>query len=46
MIKIGVSIMKNKINETKTKICIPKGVFGGNCSGCRYWEEYNSRALR
>ena len=33
--------MKNKANEIKTKICIPKGTFGGNCSGCRYWEEYN-----
>ena len=33
--------MKNKANEIKTKICIPKGAFGGNCSGCRYWEEYN-----
>ena len=33
--------MKNKANEIKTKICIPKGAFGGNCSGCRYWAEYN-----
>ena len=33
--------MKNKANEIKTKICIPKGAFGGNCSGCRYWEEDN-----
>ena len=33
--------MKNKATEIKTKICIPKGAFGGNCSGCRYWEEYN-----
>ncbi|WP_147329377.1 MULTISPECIES: hypothetical protein [Megamonas] len=33
--------MKNKVNEIKTKICIPKGTFGGNCLGCRYWEEYN-----
>ena len=33
--------MKNKVNEIKTKICIPKGAFGGNGSGCRYWEEYN-----
>ena len=33
--------MKNKANEIKTKICIPKGAFGGNCSGCRHWEEYN-----
>ncbi len=41
MIKIGASIMKNKVNEIKTKICIPKGTLGGNCSGCRYWEEYN-----
>ena len=30
--------MKNKANEIKTKICIPKGAFGGNCSGCRYWK--------
>ena len=41
MIKIGVSIMKNKINEIKIKICIPKGFFGGNCSDCIHWEEYN-----
>ena len=41
MIKIGVSIMKNKANEIKTKICIPKGFFGGNCSDCIHWEEYN-----
>ena len=33
--------MKNKANEIKTKICIPKGFFGGNCSDCIYWEEYN-----
>ena len=31
--------MKNKANEIKTKICIPKGFFGGNCSV--HWEEYN-----
>ena len=33
--------MKNKANEIKTKICIPKGFFGGNCSDCIHWEEYN-----
>lgn len=33
--------MKNKVNEIKTKICSPKGFFGGNCSDCIHWEEYN-----
>ena len=33
--------MKNKVNEIKTKICIPKGFFGGNCSDCIHWEENN-----
>ncbi len=30
--------MKNKVNEIRTKICIPKGFFGGNCSDCIHWK--------
>lgn len=33
--------MANKSKETKIRI--PQGFFGGNCAGCRYWEEYNKR---
>ena len=36
---MGEFVMEKKINEVK--ICVPQGFFGGYCSDCIYWEEYN-----